>query len=136
MDQFGIGAGIAGAARVYIQSARQTGRTLSLVESLKDGDRVIFFTVSEARRVKELCSDRGITIETITDAKLNPYWLRTHGTGQGRTVLDHAWVEQYYLTSIERAQAEIDTLERSMSGEGHAHRETRRRAREMARWRF
>ena len=41
MDHFGIGAAIYGAARVYFQSARRTGRTTALLDGLKDGDRLV-----------------------------------------------------------------------------------------------
>ena len=41
MDHFGIGAALLGAANIYFNSARQTGRTTSLIESVKDGDRII-----------------------------------------------------------------------------------------------
>ena len=41
-DAFGIGQAVQGAARVYFQTARASGRTVAMVESLKEGDRVIF----------------------------------------------------------------------------------------------
>lgn len=56
------------------------------------------------------------------------------GTPKGRTIFDHSWVEQYYLQAIERTQQEIDHFERQASGFGDAHRETRWRAEEIAKW--
>ena len=47
MDHFGIGAAFRAMANVYITSARRTGRTTSLLESLKDGDRVVFASSRE-----------------------------------------------------------------------------------------
>lgn len=63
MDSFGIGAALKGAALIYFQASRRTGRTTSLVESLKDGDRVIFTNSNEADRVKRICYELGIKIK-------------------------------------------------------------------------
>ena len=40
MDHFGIGAGLTGAMDIYFHASRGTGRTTSLVDSVKEGDRV------------------------------------------------------------------------------------------------
>ena len=134
MDHFGIGAAVDGAVQIYLQSARRTGRTTSLVESVKDGDRIIFADSREADRVKRLCLERGIEVDCIVIDPRNPERLFEHGTPQGRAVFDHSWVEQYYLEAVSRAKSDIDHFERQASGYGEAHRETRRKAEEMARW--
>lgn len=134
MDHFGIGAAILGAARIYIQSARRTGRTTSLVESVKDGDRICFADKREAERVRRLCLERSINVECITVDPKQADRIFDRGTPQGRTLFDHSWVEQYYLAAIERASADIDHLQQQASGFGEPHRETRRRAEEMAKW--
>ena len=120
---------------IYMQSARRTGRTTSLVESVKDGDRICFAGSREADRVRRLCLDRGVNVECIVIDPKQPERVFDRGTPQGRTIFDHSWVEQYYLNAIERACAEIDRLQQQASGYGEAHRETRRRAEEMAKWR-
>jgi hypothetical protein len=66
MDHFGIGAAMVGMTRLYSQTARQTGRTTSLIESLKDGDRVCCATTEEARHLKRMCRDRGLQVTVIT----------------------------------------------------------------------
>lgn len=134
MDFFGIGAAIHGAARIYSQSARHTGRTDSLVESVKDGDRICFANSKEAERVRRLCLGRGVNVECITVDPKQAERIFEHGTSQGRTLFDHSWVELYYLSAIERAGAEIDHLQQQASGYGELHRETRRRAEEIAKW--
>jgi hypothetical protein len=136
MDHFGIGQGVEAATRIYFQSGRQTGRTVSLVESVKAGDRVVFADSREAERVKRLCKERDIEIETIVVDPRTPQRIFERGSSQGRTIFDHSWVEQYYMDAIDRAQEAIDHLERETSGYGEAHRETRRKAEEMAKWRF
>lgn len=136
MDSFGIGQAMKGMAHVYFQSARQTGRTTALVESLKDGDRVIFTNSKEADRVKDLCREFGKTIDTMVVDPKDPRRVFERGTPQGRTVFDHSWVEQFYLSAIDECQKDIDHLQRESSGFGMAHVETRIKAREFAKWRI
>lgn len=134
MDHFGIGAAMRGMANIYFQSARKSGRTTSLIESVKDGDRIIFANSREAERVRRLCIDRGVDVECVVIDPNDPGRVFERGTPQGRTIFDHSWVEQRYVLAIEYVQNDIDYLERQASGYGEAHRETRRRAEEMAKW--
>jgi glutamine cyclotransferase len=120
--------------RLYSQTARQTGRTTSLIESLKDGDRVCCATTEEARHLKRMCRDRGLQVTVITLPIRDAHRIFERGTSQGRTIFDHTWVERYYMAAVERAQDEIDQLQREASGWGAAHEKTRAQAREMARW--
>jgi hypothetical protein len=137
MDHFGIGAAMRGMLLNYQYSARQTGRTTSLVESVKDGDQVVFATRQEAERVERLIKERGINVKCIVVDPKEPNRLMERATlhGYGRTIFDHTWVEQFYANAIEHAANVIDTLQRETSGYGEAHRETARRALEIARWR-
>lgn len=134
MDHFGIGAAVEGAVRIYLQSARRTGRTTSLVESVKDGDKIVFLDGRESERVKRLCLERGVKVDCVVIDPNSPERLFERGTPQGRTVFDHSWVEAYYLAALSRAKDDIDRFERQSSGYGEAHRETRRKAEELAKW--
>lgn len=134
MDHFGIGAAMRGMALTYFQSARRTGRTTSLVESVKDGDRIVFADSREAERVRRLCLERGITVECIVCDPNTPQRLFERGTSKERTVFDHGWVEQYWLSIIDGHQKEFDHLMTQLSAYGEAHRETKRRAEELAKW--
>lgn len=136
MDHFGIGAAIRATASIYIQSARRTGRTTSLVESVKDGDRIVFADSREAERVRRLCLDRGVSVECIVIEPKTPERVFERGTPEGRTIFDHSWVEQFYIQAIDNAARAIDHLERQASGYGEAHRETSRKAEELAKWRI
>ena len=115
-----------------MQSARRTGRTTSLVESVKDGDRICFACNTEARRVEQLLRERGVQVACIVVDPKSPQDIFGYGTSQGRTIFDHDWVEQYYLAAIEHASVSIDHFQGNASGYGEAHRATRRRAEE--RW--
>jgi len=125
-----------GMATTYFMSARQTGRTVSLVESVKDGDRIVFIESRDAERVKRMCKERGVEVECIVVDPQTPARIFERATSQGRTIFDHRWVEQYYMAAIDNCQRNIDHLERQSSGFGEAHRETRRKAEEISRWRI
>lgn len=57
MDQFGIGAAVLGAAEVYFMSARRSGRSTFLVNSLNEGDLVVCASRGEAEHLRRLCRD-------------------------------------------------------------------------------
>ena len=135
MDHFGIGQAMEGMARAYFQASRATGRTVSLIESVKDGDRIVCATRLEAQRLKQLCKERGVEVACIVVPPHSPQRLFDGGTPQGRTVFDHTWVEIFYTEAIKRCQADIDKLQEMASGYGEPHRETLRRAQEMMKWR-
>ena len=136
MDHFGIGQALRSAARIYFQGYRQTGRTVSLAENLRDGDRVVFTNDSEAERVKHMCLERNVKIDAIVLDPREPGRIFESGSSQGRTIFDHSWVEQFYLNALERCEKDIDHLQRETSGFGEAHLETRRKAAEIAKWRM
>lgn len=124
MDHFGIGQAMKGMARGYITAARGTGRTTSLIESLKDGDRVVCLTAKEANRLDRLCREREMEVEFAVIDPKNPREVFSRGTPTGRTIFDHCWVEQYYMQAIDEAFSQIDRLQRQSSGHGSAHHET------------
>lgn len=134
MDIFGIRQAMQGIALTYFISARHTGRTLSMIGALKEGDRVCFLNEGEARRVKAMCKERGFEIETeIIDPKY-PNKIFEKGTVKGRYVFDHSWVEQYYMNAINKAGEDIEYFQKQKSGFGEAHLETRRKATELHKW--
>lgn len=133
MDFFGIGQAIKTAVVVYRQSARGTGRTTSLVDGVKDGDRIVFASQKEAFRVKRLIKERGINVSCIVVNPKTPERIFEMGSvaGEGRNIFDHTWVEMFYENAINDVFRFIDKLERETSGYGAAHRETRRKLLEM-----
>lgn len=128
MDHFGFGNALQGAANTVIQQSRRTGRTTSLVESLRDGDRVVCLNDQQAREMRRLCQHRDLKIDVIVihpDVAGNIF---ERPTSEGRTLFDHCWVEQYYLNALEGARERIDHMQRETSGYGTAHIETREAA--------
>lgn len=135
MDFFGIGQAVKGCVATYFQCARGTGRTNSMIESLKDGDRVIFTNRNEADRVKRMARELGVSIETMVK---NPaqFTISDIGTSQGKTVFDHSFVEEYHRIGIERSIKDIDQMQEHLSGYGVKHVETKLKAKEMKMWRL
>jgi len=134
MDHFGIGAALLGAAQIYFRSARQTGRTTSLLESVKDGDRIVVRTHQEEHHLKRMLELRGLKVGILVIDPSTPGKVFEHPKSQGRTIFDHMWVEKFYEMALKYASKELDHLQRESSGFGTAHYETRRRYEEMARW--
>jgi len=133
MDIFGIGAAMRGVMGVYFTGARQTGRTTAMIEAVNDGDRIIFADSKEAARVERLLLHRGKSVTCLTISPRDSRFFNI-GTGQGRTIFDHSWVEHYYLNAIDTAGKEIDHFQGQLSGFGEAHYETQSKAREISKW--
>lgn len=134
MDHYGIGAAVKGMLRGYFMGARQTGRTTSLLESLRDGDRVCCATAKEAARLTTLCKEWNLDVHCFVVDPRTPQEVFSIGTAQGRMIFDHRWVEQFYELQLEACTETIDKLQRQTSGFGAAHIETQLRARELAKW--
>jgi hypothetical protein len=132
MDFFGIGQAIKGALQVYFMNSRRTGRTVSMIESLKNGDRIIFNNSQEAHRVRRLCEEQGKKVECVFFPIDRVNEIFTLRTGQGKTIFDHSWIEEYYLSVIDAGYRNIDDFQKQLSGYSEAHRETRRRAIELS----
>lgn len=134
-DFFGIGPAIKASVVMYETCARGSGRTLSLVNSLKEGDRVVFTNTREAKRVKELAKERGITIDYVVIDPKTPHTLFELRPSQGRSIFDHSWVEQYFKNAIDRAAQDIRYFQTNSSGFGEEHLETNHRASEYSKFR-
>lgn len=83
-----------------------------------------------------MLEDRGLSVECRIIPVKEIRRLFETGTPQGRTIFDHSWVEEFYLNAIEHAQMQIAEIQIQTSGYGEKHRETRRKAEEIARWRI
>lgn len=133
MDIFGIGAALKGCFSTYLQSARGTGRSSSMYNSLKNGDRVICLNHRDASEVEKQCRARGLEVETLTVSveRMDVHGL---GTSQGRTVFDHRFVEAFHEKSIDESINHLDCIEKHLSGFDHRHIETKMKAMELSKW--
>lgn len=132
MDLYGIGIALKGMVRIYQETARRSGRTTLMLDRLKNGDRVICLVTHEAHRLKQLCRERGLDVEISTCPPDDPGRLFERGTPQGATIFDHSWVEKFFELQVANVIDSFDHLQRELSGRCEAHRETRRRAEELA----
>lgn len=101
---------------VYGHAARRSGRTTSLLNSLKDGDRVVAPTGQQAEYLRRLIHERGLKVEVITVDPAQPQRLFDRPRSEGRTLFEHTWVEQFYVHDLERAAQDIDEFQKRMSG--------------------
>jgi len=135
MDAFGIGSAMRAMVWTYIRSSRRSGRTTTLVESLKDGDRVVCLNGDHGERIYRLCEERGVSIKYVVcdPSRIDEVFMWP--TSPGRTVFDHTWLEEYYQNVIDRAVDKVDYAQEQSSGYGEAHLRTKRQAEEMSKWR-
>lgn len=133
MDFFGIGPALQGVVRSYFLGGRRSGRTTRLVDSLQDGDRVVFIDSRQADRFKRLCKEQDKEVVCIVIDPKNTHAIFDRGPSQGRTIFDHTWVEQFYVHRLEACQKDLAYLERESSWRGEAHRETQRTAKKHQR---
>ena len=134
MDFFGIGQAVQAALFIYFQASRATGRTTSLLESVKDGDRIVFANFKEADKFNRLCLERGVKVECIVVLVADISRLFERGPSQGRTIFDHGWVQEYYLKVVEGCGKDIREFETLSSGCKDPYRETRRKAMELSKF--
>jgi hypothetical protein len=134
MDHFGIGIALQGMAGMFFQMSRRTGRTTSLLESLRHGDRVVCVDTRQAWHMERACKERELDVTIIVVSPSSPERLFERPTSEGRTVFDHTWVELFYFEALTACARELDKLQRESSGYGTAHIETRRAFAERARW--
>ena len=117
MDFFGIGQAIQGAVQIYFRSARATGRTTVLLDSVKEGDRIITSTREEAHRLEHILRDRKLNVQCLrVDPRYPEKVWEQYGRSEGRTIFDHSFIEEHYLACIEEAGERISGVEKAASG--------------------
>jgi hypothetical protein len=135
MDQYNIGPTLQASLSMYTEHARQTGRTTRLIDSLKEGDRVVCLNARESERIRRLIQERGLKgVEMVTNHPDEAGELLGRlPTPQGLTLFEHTWVEEYFRRELEKASSRLRELQNALSGYGEPHRITRRAAEEHAR---
>jgi len=111
MDFFGIGAAMKSMAAVYIRSSRGTGRTTTMLNSLQNGDIVVFADTRETERVRKLIRRMHLDVKCITVSPDHPNRLFERPPCNGRVFFDHSWVENWYLNAMHSAEKDLQNLE-------------------------
>lgn len=115
-DDYAIGEQLINRANQYFISARNTGRTYRMIESAKDGDLVIFTNDREKERVRKIFLQQGKNIKCVVVDPKRPCEVYQITRGNRCNVLfDHTWVEQFYLSAIERAARDIVAMQTDMT---------------------
>ena len=116
MDHYGIGTALRAMLCNYSQTARQTGRTTSLIESVKTGDCVVFANTREAKRVQNLLKERNIHIDCVTAHPADaPSLYRDNLGTSGRMLFDHTWVEEFYRIELDKLIESVDRFQTRLS---------------------
>lgn len=117
MDMWGIGHSLRSVVRAYFHGARASGRTTSLVNTLKDGDRVVCVNRQQAKFLEERCLERGVMVECVVVDPRNPADGFDRMRGRRKpTRFDHTWVEQFYEAEFARVEGLIDRWQEDLSG--------------------
>lgn len=115
MDHFGIGPALQALLRMYSASARGTGRTKSLIESVRNGDRIITSSLQAQRELRELLGRTGRVVDVVVMNASDAGRAMDLAPCAGRTLFDHTWVEQFYAQALIRAMRDIDGLQQHAS---------------------
>jgi len=134
MDFTGIGTALIGVLNVYFRSARGTGRTTQLIQSVKDGDRIVVPSQREKERYQRILKTRGLLVDVVVLSPTAIYHVGELGTSQGRTIFDHQWVEMFHTASLDRSIKKLDALQKHLSGWGEEHERTRAQAEQLSKW--
>lgn len=94
----------------YARSARQSGRTTRMIETLGATDVVVVLTERDAQTMRRMIRAAGKSNRVIA-CPPNPIALAEKRNGsEARHVPDHIWVEDYYAASLDRASADLNGL--------------------------
>lgn len=134
-DFFGIGVALEASMEMYFRTSRGTGRSHSMAQSVKRGDRVVFADSDTRQHFENLLREyqiEGVTLSVVDP--LNPHKIFEQPQSQGVTIFDHSWLEKYYINQIQLVQRDISQFETESSGYGKKHIETKIKAREIAKF--
>ena len=114
MDLYGIGPAVEAVAEVYFSAARRTGRTENLLKSLKSGDRIVTVDDLQARLLRAKLREMQLNVQVLVMSTSHFPGVGIEKS-EGRTILDHTWVEQFYRETIRYTGVELTRLEKHLS---------------------
>lgn len=109
-----------------------------MMESLKDGDRVIVLFPNRIKSLERMTKAHGVDVTFAAISPEHPELIFEKEPmldSEGRTIFDHEWLEHYYLAQLEKAEERITSIQRESSGYGSAHIETKTHAQDIERFR-
>jgi hypothetical protein len=133
-DAYGVGNSLMAFHHSMVMASRRTGRTSRMVESLKDGDRVVVASSGMKRYLADLIRKTGKKVDVIVLEPHDNYRLSLFGTSVGKTYFDNDWVEKYYKHELENISKNLRRMEEKVSGYGLARQENRFAARKLSQY--
>lgn len=115
MDEYGFGAAAQAGLRMFEQCARQSGRTMRMIERVKDGDQIVVLLEREAKRLRSLLPEAkkpGVVVIVINEHMDVEGRVRRPA---GRTFFDHEWQRMFFERAIQRAARELEAHQRGTS---------------------
>jgi hypothetical protein len=96
---------------IYRQTARRTGRTLAMMDAVKDGDRVVCPNNDVKRHIKYLAAKAGKTISVVVNdpLKIDPRDHIIHSI-PGTTHFEHTWIEAYFAGALAQESARLEKI--------------------------
>ena len=119
MDMFGIGNAVKIAVDMVHRASRRTGRSKLLLNTVQCDDLVIFANPNDAENFRRKIRGSNLRNIKVISAGANINMLFTHfrhSCPNGRAILDHSWIEDYYSYVIQKASDDIDMIEKTLSG--------------------
>lgn len=115
MDEYGYGEVAKVAIQLFEQSARQSGRTMRMIERVSDGDRIVVTTDQERRHIEVRLREAGKTKVRVIVWSNDGFSDAFRGQPEGRTFFDHTWVHQHFLRCLKNAETDLEHLQRETS---------------------
>ena len=115
MKLYNIPEGIRSSIEIFFNCSRGTGRTTSMLKSLKTGDTVVFLTHDEAIRVYNQCRSARIEIKYVVATVREIGKVISYSNRCKDLILDHRWVEEYYRQAVETATKDLKYLTKGHS---------------------
>ena len=116
MDIFGIGGKIIETVKNTLRAQKGSVLTFAMINKLKSGDKVVFDNLQDAATVMHICDKKGLDIKSIIVPVDNDLKLLDAEHCQDKIILDHNWIERYYINRIELAGRDIDCIQSCNNG--------------------
>lgn len=115
MDEYGFCAAAGAGLQMFEQCARQSGRTMRMIERARSGDQIVVATAKESRRLSGLLRDADKTNVRVIVATLDMTITGRIPRAAGRTFFDHEWQRIHFEAALRSAARELESYQRDTS---------------------
>jgi len=113
-DPWGVGEAIQHGMRMYSHGKRATGRSTLLLNSVKDGDTIVFAFRAEAQRMRRLLleAEKSAVNIIVHDPNQGLHYaadfILERYNRKGQIYFDHTWFEALYLYEMQSLMHGMD----------------------------